>query len=224
MISRHSCGANLPRHRHVDGYIAVVLTGGYVETGDSGRWCARPGTIIVHGAHEAHRDAFDLGTTAVLNLPLPYPMESGAGIVADVDAIARTAEKDPFAASVLATGQFRPVARQLADWPDILAAALTDDPDLILGDWADAMGLAPASVSRGFARVYGVSPQRYRLEARARRAIAPIVGSSATLADIAADQGFADQAHMTRTIGALTSMPPSGLRAKYVQAAGPARR
>ena len=43
-------------------------------------------------------------------------------------------------------------------------------------------------------------------------------------ATIAAAHGFADQAHMTRALAAITGIPPGAIRAKSVQAAaGPPR-
>jgi AraC-like DNA-binding protein len=218
MITRHARGANLLRHRHAEPYLAVVLAGGYVEAGDGGRWRAGPGTVMVHGAHEAHRDSFDAAETVVLNLPVPAGLAPATGLIDDIDAIARIAERDPSIAAALAATMLRPGAHRLDDWPDLLADALVADPALALGDWADAMGLAPASVSRGFARAYGVSPKRYRLEARTRHALHTVAGSRASLAEIAAAHGFADQAHMTRALVALTGMPPGALRAKSVQA------
>lgn len=218
MITRHARGAHLPRHRHAEPYFAVVLAGGYVEAGDGGRWRAGPGTVMVHGAYEAHRDSFDATETIVLNLPVPAGLAPAAGLIDDVDAIARLAEHDPSGAAMLAATMLRLGADRLVDWPDLLADALVADPALALGDWAEAIGLAPASVSRGFARAYGVSPKRYRLEARARRAFQAVAGSRASLAGIAAAHGFADQAHMTRALVALTGAPPGVLRAKSVQA------
>lgn len=220
MITRHARGAHLPRHRHTEPYLAVVLAGGYVEAGDGGRWRTSPGTVVVHGAHEAHRDSFEAAETVVLNLPVPAGLAPMAGLIDDIDAVARIAERDPSGAADLVSIMLRSGADRLDDWPDLLAAALMADPALALGAWADAMGLAPTSVSRGFARAYGVSPKRYRLEARTRQALHAVAGSRASLAEIAAAHGFADQAHMTRALVALTGTPPGALRAKSVQAGG----
>ena len=104
----------------------------------------------------------------------------------------------------------------------LLAAALLADPDLGISGWADRMGLAAASVSRGFARAYGVSPKRFRLESRVRHAMRHLSRWQDSLASLAAEHGFADQAHMSRAIVALTGQPPARLRAKSVQAEGAA--
>ena len=66
---------------------------------------------------------------------------------------------------------------------------------------------AAEHLSRGFGRVFGVTPQRFRLETRARAALADLSGP-ATLAEVAALHGFADQAHMTRSVRDLTGATP----------------
>jgi AraC-like DNA-binding protein len=107
---------------------------------------------------------------------------------------------------------------QLADWPDRLAAALASDLDFSIEQWAAEMGLAPPSISRGFRQAYGVSPKRYRLEHRTLRAISNLRTWTGSLADLAAESGFADQAHLTRATVALTGLAPTRLKVKSVQA------
>lgn len=223
-LGRHAADERLPRHRHAEGYIAVVLGGGYEEAGDAGRFTLRPGMVVVHGGWTAHLDRFGLHGAEVLNLPLAPGLAPGVGTIDDPDAAARLAERDPRAATAFVAGRFRASGERHADWPDLLAAALSADPDLAITPWARGIGLDPASVSRGFARAYGTSPKRFRIEARTRRAIAALSGWRGTLADLAADQGFADQAHMARAIAAMTGVPPIRLRAKSVQASGAPRR
>lgn len=217
MITRHQATDRLPRHRHVDAYVAVVLTGSYVEAGDGGRVRAMAGTVIAHEPLSAHRDDFGARGAVVLNFPAIAGI-AGAGTVADIDAVARAAERDMREAGHLLARQFRPVAWSPDDWPDRLADALAGNPDLAIANWAVATGLDPASVSRGFARAYGVTPKRFRLEARVRRAIRALSFWQGNLAAFAADHGFADQAHLARTVRAMTGMTPQRLRAKSVQA------
>jgi AraC-like DNA-binding protein len=212
-ITVHRALERMPRHRHDEAYVALVLTGGYVEAGDCGRLRLDAGQAVVHQRHEAHCNAF-LGRGAqVLNLPLP---DGGFGAVqgrvADADAVARLAERDPLQAAELLRQTLRPCCSRLDDWPDALAAALAEDPALDLGTWADAQGLAAPSVSRGFRRAYGTTPKRYRLELRTGQALRRLPHWRGSLALLAAETGFADQAHMTRAIVALTGLVPTRLR------------
>jgi hypothetical protein len=41
----------MPRHRHLQRYAAIVLSGGYVEAGDAGRMRVRAGDVLVHDEH-----------------------------------------------------------------------------------------------------------------------------------------------------------------------------
>jgi AraC-like DNA-binding protein len=93
-----------------------------------------------------------------------------------------------------------------------LADALTEDPCLAIGEWAERNGYSREWLSRRFRRLYGVDAALFRSEARSRRAWAKIVGSDEPLAHIAVGCGFADQSHMTRSVTRLTRHPPRAWR------------
>ena len=211
--TRHAPGEALARHRHDSGYVAVVLDGGYLEAGEGGRIRAEAGMALVHHGWSAHQDGFGAAGARVLNLPLPAGLAEGPVRLADADAIVRLAARDPHAAAELVRETAMPAASGPGDWPDLLAATLARDPALSITAWADRAGLDPASVSRGFARAYGVSPKRFRLELRTRSAVRALAGWRGTLAALAADHGFADQAHFARAALALTGLTPSQLKA-----------
>lgn len=205
---------SLPRHRHRTGYLCLVLSGGIDEAGDRGRRIAHAGDVNCHGPFDAHRDWF-LGVGAqTINFALPDWMEPthSFGQVQDPDLIARTAESDHDAARQLLLATLAPVQCKALDWPDQLAADIRCDPHLGLTDWAENHGLAPASVSRGFRRVYEISPNAYRAQVRAHYAWQRLVETGLPFASIAVDSAFADQAHMTRAVIKLTGRRPSQWR------------
>lgn len=203
----------IPRHRHDQGYAALVLSGGYEECGSRGRFRVGPGDVLLHDAFDAHLDRFQGEGAEILNLITDDPaLGSGIGHVADADSIMRAAERDLAEAAACLRDQFRETRRSAEDWPDILARDLLDDPDCRLDAWARAHGLAAETVSRGFGKVFGVTPASFRAEARARRALMLIASSDAPLVAIAASTGFADQAHMSRATRALTGAPPTAWR------------
>jgi AraC-like DNA-binding protein len=105
------------------------------------------------------------------------------------------------------------IAPTPADWPDALAADLVENPQLSLGDWARRMGLVPETLSRGFQKLFGITPAAFRAEARARKAFARITAGIEPFAAIAARSGFADQAHMSRATKTLTGKTPGHWRA-----------
>jgi AraC-like DNA-binding protein len=205
-----SAHRSIPRHRHERGYVALVLAGGYEECGSRGRFCVGPGDVLLHDAFDAHLDRFKSQGAEILNLVMENPaMDLGLGRVADPDSIARAAERDLAEAAACLRERLSGTARDAGDWPDLLARDLAAGPDCCLGAWARAHGLAAETLSRGFGKVFGLTPAAFRAEVRAHRAFALVAGSDAPLASIAAAAGFADQAHMCRALRALTGAPPT---------------
>jgi AraC-like DNA-binding protein len=208
-----SCRARIGRHRHRHPYVAVILAGSYLEAGDCGRRRVSAGDVLVHEPFETHLNEIAAGGAEVLNLPLPAGVRlPAAARVRDPDFLVRLCERSPRDAAEALGFDMSEGPAPLEDWPDLLAAECREAGSIRLGEWARRHGLAAATVSRGFARVYGVSPARYRIEARSRRAWQAITATSESLASIAAESGFADQAHMTRSVARMTGRPPGGWR------------
>lgn len=215
---RIAANAAYPRHTHAQAYAAIVLDGGYVEAGSHGRWRVGAGDVLLHGAFDAHCDSFDRGACAVVNLALPRAPRFAAGRIDDADAILRA---DPREAAELLLASLRPRDDGERDWPDLLAASLRRDPSLHLAEWARAHRLSAETLSRGFLRVYGTVPARFRAETRARKAYAMIAEGMRPLAEIALASGFSDQPHMTRAIVALTGHAPRQIRSRRARDAAP---
>jgi AraC-like DNA-binding protein len=217
-------GYSLPRHRHLHPYATVVLAGCFEESGYAGRIRAVAGDVLIHPALDCHANR--LVTSSVTLMRLEWADLSGKGAfhrLDDVEELANIAQKDSHEAALMlasALEQARPEATISAnDWPDLLAEALTRNTSLELGVWAEANGLAPESVSRGFNMAYGISPAIFRAEVRARSAWLQVTRSSTCLSTIAAHTGFADQAHMTRWIHRISGAPPAAWRKNPVDRA-----
>lgn len=205
--------------------MAIVLSGGYEEAGDRGSIRVRPGDVVMHGAYEAHLNRYNATGAEVLNLALPWWFEPHTAVMrlADPDAVVRVADRDPHEATTMVLALMQPVRLDAtdcpADWPHELAAALQRDPSLRLSDWARRHSLAEETLSRGFQKVFGVSPSAYRAQQRARRAWRMVIEGRDSLCDIAAQAGFCDQAHMTRAVRAITDKAPGEWRrhVKWIQ-------
>lgn len=217
VLRHYSGGSRLPRHRHLGAYAAVVLAGDFVEAGDRGRHRLEAGKVVFHRPFEAHRDEFGRGGAVVLDLPLSRCPELTTGEVDALDAVVRLALRDLEAAAGLLLEEVRPAEVELDDWPDILAHALASEPDVSLETWAERNGLSPQTLSRGFRQAYGTTAKRFRAEHRAQRALRALPGWTGTLGGLAAETGFADQAHLTRAVVSLTGWTPGRLRAKWIQ-------
>lgn len=212
---------SLPRHRHLRAYALVLLAGSLEESGYSGRIRATAGDVLIHPALDCH--ANPIARAGVKLIRLDWTDRNGAGgfyRLNDVDALARVAEKDVREAALLMghalRQQWLPPSGTRNDWPDLLAVSLAQDTAMEIGAWAEANGLARETVSRGFATAYGISPAVFRAELRTRAAWLRITRGSDRLCTIAADTGFADQAHMTRWIQRITGAPPAAWRRKSI--------
>lgn len=209
---RWRADAHIPRHTHDTAYAAIVISGSYEECGSRGRFRVGPGHVLLHGAFDAHLDRFNGTGAEILNISLRRTISFAVGCITDTDAIVRLADKDADEAGDVLCAEIAPLETQMGDWPDLLADHLLENPDCRLTHWAETHGLALETVSRGFGRVFGVTPATFRAEARARQAFRHIVHDYMPLADVAAMTGFADQPHMSRAIKALTGDTPHAWR------------
>lgn len=206
--------AEIQRHYHPHPYATLVLEGGYEEAGDQGRFNVAAGDVLLHPAFSAHRDLVGRTQTTVLDVPLPFDGRSWPGLarLVDADLLIRAASRDVHQAQQLIIETLVAMPQERRDPADRLADALTEDPCLAIGEWADFNGYSREWLSRRFRRLYGVDAALFRSEARSRRAWGKIVGSNEPLAEIAVACGYADQSHMTRSVTRLTRRPPNAWR------------
>jgi AraC-like DNA-binding protein len=205
---------SLPRHRHFRAYATVVLKGSFEESGYAGRIHATAGDMLLHPTLDCHANR--TVSAGVKLIRLPWPDRTGTGGLYrfhEMDTLARVAEKDVRDAALLlesALDRYWPSSPgKKNDWPDLLATALIRNPSMRIAHWAEDNGLAVETVSRGFASAYGIAPSVYRAESRARVAWFRVVRGSEALSAIAAETGFADQAHMSRWIRRITGASPA---------------
>lgn len=191
-----------------------MLAGCFEESGYNGRILATAGDVLVHPALDCH--ANQMISAGVKLIRLDWRDESGIGglfQVDNVDELARAAERDVVEAAYLLRRALQkkclPSPGQRNDWPDLLLAHLSADASTEIGSWAEVNGLSRETVSRGFAAAYGTVPSILRAELRARSAWLRITRGSEGLCRIAADTGFADQAHMTRWVHRITGATPA---------------
>jgi AraC-like DNA-binding protein len=112
---------------------------------------------------------------------------------------------DAIAAGFVAAG---PARRLVDDVRQVLA----ENPGAPLRELAGAAGLSSYHVSRVFRRTTGVTISAFRSRLRVRRALEQLAGGQRDLARLAAETGFADQAHLTRSVRRETGSTPAQLR------------
>lgn len=76
---------------------------------------------------------------------------------------------------------------------------------------AEAAGLGVRQLQRRFLDAVGITPKEYARIRRVRSTLAAVLRGERSLAALAHDLGFADQAHMTRELGDVTGFTPTVL-------------
>jgi AraC-like DNA-binding protein len=105
--------------------------------------------------------------------------------------------------------------------PDPLVLAATRRlgfPGSRVDELADALGISERQLRRRFHQSVGYGPKTLDRILRFRRLVSrarAVSGGEVDLARLAADLGYADQAHMTRDCVRLTGMPPAQLAAVW---------
>jgi AraC-like DNA-binding protein len=151
------------------------------------------------------------GSRAAPRAAGPTPAGADPGSVADTDARIAVDLLD-LAAEVLAG--LLPAPHPAPRLVDEIRAALHADPELALDDLARLVDRSPWHVSRTFHRATGTTLSAYRRRLRVRAVLDALADGDHPpgLAALAAEAGFADQAHMTRALRREIRMPPGAAR------------
>jgi AraC family transcriptional regulator len=128
------------------------------------------------------------------------------------------------AEEILEVGATPPRARSEPPWLAELEREIDArlERGLDLGGLARRAGVHRTTLLRAFRRHRGSSVRSAIRRRRLDRAIGEILGSRRPLAELAVDLGFADQAHLCRTLKAAAGTSPARLRASCVQERGSA--
>ncbi|WP_129790897.1 AraC family transcriptional regulator [Sphingosinicella sp. CPCC 101087] len=218
-VQRLPASVRLPWHGHEEGYAAIVLEGCYLEAGDGGRARAEPGRVLVHSPFSGHADWVGPSGAAIVNVPLrpEAALICRSGTTDDPEALAKSLREAPNSAATILAEAVRPQPAVEYDLPDRLAMAIQGDERLSLAEWASEHRVSMRTLSRSFRSCFGLSPAHYRWRARTLAAWRSVMLETQPLASVAAAFGFSDQAHMSRSIRALTGRPPGVWRRSHSQ-------
>jgi AraC-like DNA-binding protein len=220
-VTRHAPRSQTKVHRHAAPYVAFVLEGGYQESSVDGIWQCEPGDLVVHPRMHLHVNRFSGRRSRVLNIVLPgFPwanlaLSYGVWRPRDPNSIQPLREVDGEAiAEVLAHAE---PSRELVSPPALsnMAERLTMDSRHRVGAAARHSGMTREHASRVFSRHFGFPPTAFRSEHRFRSALTLVIESTAALASIALEAGYADQAHLTRDFKSRTGMSPGAFRGSF---------
>jgi AraC family transcriptional regulator len=232
--------ATATSHLHATASLSLLLHGGYrVETA-GGSFEARAPLVALFPANVRRSVLFPRGTSAFLWIDLPdeltarlgevrtnacgfVPLSSGRPEWLAHRILADAREADS-ASAFLIQGRVLELLGALArssgaapppqpEWlPRALEAIHGHAGRVPLERLARLCGLHPAHLSRAFKRHMGCSVGEYSRQSRVSRARTLLLASSLSLAEIAVECGFADQAHFSREFKRWVGSTPSRFR------------
>jgi AraC family transcriptional regulator len=230
----------LGSHRHPRAALSVVLAGGFTETFPRREYQCFAGSMIVKPAEERHSDRMlhsrqvviepsetlsadsplatlfesirfvrDPATTAIglrlaaeLNAPDAWTPTAVEGLTFEALAAFARVTCD-VRSSASAPAWLRPVEERVRDGGD--------PPSLM--ELGLMSGVHPGHVNRMFKRHFGCAIGEYGRRCRLERAARELLHTTASIASIALDAGFADQSHFTRAFRGVFRMTPGEYRA-----------
>jgi len=230
----------LHEHEHARASLGIALHGSYrIEAGAS-RLDVRAPMVAYFPAGVTRRVAFGPGTMLVLWIELPDELSSripgpGQGPLGFVPLgsgrpewlahrLLSEGRRTDDASALLLHGRVLELLGTLAESlaasgpqsPSWLARALGALEDagggLRLGRLAATCGLNASHLARAFKRHMGCSVGEYARQSRVSRARCLLAASPLALADVAAECGYADQAHFSREFRRLCGTTPRAFR------------
>jgi AraC family transcriptional regulator len=240
-VRSYPAGLSQPAHAHAETTLTLVVRGALEERVGPRAQCAGPMSVVVKPAGTEHANLFGPSGTTTLQVTLSahdaarldpgrrllhrwrwVHAPAAARSMIDLLRLAGGRAPSPGDGRNLAEDLLRELLVALAPPADPTphgppvwlaeARASLDRGEASIRALAGRLGLHPVHLAHAFRRHQGVGPSEYRRRARIRRAAALIVDSERPLVEIAYECGFADQAHMTRSLRLLLGETPAGLR------------
>ena len=237
----YSANQILAEHSHERAFVSVLLRGSYTESYGLTVCNCEVGQSIFHVPGECHADRFHAQGGRLLNLELSPQLCSrlnDLGVRTDVgtassrpeclqlvcrihnelscpDAISELAIEGMVMELLAALLRPRVAARSReSNWLDKVVQILRDRyrESLTLNDLASAVFIHPVHLARAFRKHHSCSVGEYVRKLRIEAACNQLSNSDTSLAEIAADTGFADQSHLSRTLKRYTGLSPCQFR------------
>jgi AraC family transcriptional regulator len=218
-------------------YLVVVLEGDVAKRFGRVHWSLRPESFATMPVGASHTSAFGpKGTTVLAVRSLDAEAEPFGGLLRrlrHVRAAASTTLGRRIAAELRAGDESWPLAAEglvlqllatagraggggpsRAGWLGDVREQLHERTPATasLSELAESVGVHPAHLARSFRRAYGVTVGEYARGLRLDWAAARLALPDASLAEVAAAAGFADQSHFTRAFRRHTGVTPGRYR------------
>jgi AraC family transcriptional regulator len=235
----HDRPRSIGLHEHTWSYFLMPFAGGYRETKDGVTIDYDPFSIAFHPAGFVHSDevlapdkffAIELQTEWQARSGHHYDtsawrfeLQHGEAVWLAIQLLQRflSGELDDVFEVDAIVSEMLGIALRLVDRDRPQRAWVSDVKRLLREGYASRVsleelgtriGIHPASLSRGFRLDEGITISDYLSRVRIQQACRQMTDKNVTLADLAANCGFADQSHLTRVFKSITGSPPGVFR------------
>jgi AraC family transcriptional regulator len=222
------------KHSHDGLHVCVVLDGGFIEKDGKSWRDVAPGTVRVSGAASHDIDFSPAGATCLvleddiggISLAGSLFIESDPRLFRIATELRDARARNDLAAEVaredLSTEFFAQIDRHLRGrtgpsppWLDRIREMIHDSGGgASVAELAREAGVHRVHVARTFRDHVGMPVTSYGRKIRVRTALSLLASSSHSLARVAFESGYADQAHLTRELRATIGATPGKLRAR----------
>jgi AraC-like DNA-binding protein len=224
-------GAVVPEHAHDWPVLSLFVMGGYLNQSEAGDAFIAGPSAVLYRPGAGHRNAVaDLGFEQIeiefdpawLGGAMPAAPVSrwiGGRVAAEARSLARLCAEGGEEASLrtalqqFLAGADRAPGPDAAAWTAEVGRRLRADPGVSVRDLAREAGRHPAWLGTGYRRATGESLAAAAARFRVERAACLLRETDLTPAQVAADAGFCDQSHMSRSFRRLLGRLPSQVRA-----------
>ena len=232
--NRYVPNQQLQKHAHQRAFISFVIAGTYVEyCGDRAIRCPR-GTLVFHPSGEEHSDRFESQEAILLGIEVDDPYVSDQRLFGSrhvmtgpetlvAHQIARELKEqclvsdlvmESLVAELISNCCHGSGRKGTPRWLGTAIEMVNERYACRLGltEVAAAAGVHPVHLARQFRLRMGCTFGEFVRRVRIARALAQLRRTSASIAEIAAATGFADQSHLTRLITATVGLSPAAYR------------
>lgn len=214
-------------HEHGAAHVSILLSGSLEES------TRRNSTIAEGCAMRVRREGFihavSFGRSGALVLTLPAPDDGASDADGAWLQLARptsvrhvltslfggpASDVETASAELMALAKpAAPGAKLAPAWLRAAREQIQEEPaETRIADLSAHAGVHRVHFARQFLAVYGAPPSVFRRRAMLTRALAAILGRGGPLGPAAAEAGFSDQAHMTRTFVEFLGITPGRLQ------------
>jgi AraC family transcriptional regulator len=197
-------GMRLPSHSHGSDHLAILLEGSYLERTGKRTYLCFPGDAVHYQTDVHHDNLFGARPGRCLN----FEFQPGDA----PEACRANGSYVPEEIRMLLSSSGKRASRETPVWLNEARTKIDTFPSYSMSSLAAQMFVHPNHLAKSFRKAFGMSVGQYAMLARLRGVAQMLIGTDASIAEIAFDSGFFDQSHLSNALLRVTGFTPAGLR------------